>query len=52
MRARDIARPDLDDLAEAERSVVIRRRPWTDHPAATAGRAQRRPQGASGADGT
>ncbi len=51
MRARDIARPDPDDLAEAERSIVIRRRIWTD-PVATAGRAQHRRQGASGADGT
>ncbi|AEH08962.1 MULTISPECIES: hypothetical protein [Protofrankia] len=41
MRARDIARPDPDDLAEAERSVVIRRRPWTD-PTATTPRGQRR----------
>ncbi|WP_250285744.1 MULTISPECIES: hypothetical protein [unclassified Frankia] len=51
MRARDIARPGPDDLADAERSVVIRRRPWTD-PTADTGRAQRRRQGASGADGT
>ncbi len=44
MRARDVARPDLDDLAEAERTVVLRRRPWTDPATAptTVPRTQRR----------
>ncbi|WP_239313184.1 MULTISPECIES: hypothetical protein [unclassified Frankia] len=40
MRARDVARPGLDDLAEAERTLVIRRRSWTGP--ATAPPAQRR----------
>ncbi|WP_322767721.1 hypothetical protein [Frankia sp. Cr1] len=44
MRARDVARPDLDDMAEAERTVVLRRRPWTDPATAptTVPRTQRR----------
>ncbi len=36
MRARDVARPSIDDLAEAERNVVLRRRPWTDSAPTTA----------------
>jgi hypothetical protein len=32
MRARDVNRPTEDDVAEAERDVVIVRRHWTPPP--------------------